>query len=251
MLMIRPEPRSIMCGSAAWDVKNAPERLTAITLYQSSSVIFSAVLSIVMPALLTRTSSRPCCSITSAIVRRQSSAEPRLPWCTLASRHVPAAPRRALSVPGIAAVAGGDDRLLPGEAAGDRGADPTCAAGDEDDPSGHPGTLDSRSETCPPRSAGPCAASLLLPLWSLGLSNWLLAPSDCSSGSGCKGQISLPGRPSDQADATGPGQTSVSGRPRLAVSRARAASRFPGRRRCRGSRAPASGHWVPSPRGSF
>ena len=58
--MIRPAPRSIMWGSTAWDMKNAPDRLTAITLYQSSSVIFSTVLSIVMPALLTSTSSRPC-----------------------------------------------------------------------------------------------------------------------------------------------------------------------------------------------
>ena len=77
--MIRPEPRSIMCGSTAWDMKNAPDRLTAITRYQSSSLIFSTVLSIVIPALLTSMSSRPCCSITSATVRRQSSAEPMLP----------------------------------------------------------------------------------------------------------------------------------------------------------------------------
>ena len=79
MLTIRPEPRSIMCGSTAWLMKNAPDRLTARTLYQSSSVIFSTVLSIVMPALLTRMSRRPCCSITSLTVRRQSSAEPTLP----------------------------------------------------------------------------------------------------------------------------------------------------------------------------
>ena len=77
--MIRPEPRSSMCGSTAWLMKNAPDRLTASTLYQSSSVIFSTVLSIVMPALLTRMSRRPCASITSWIVRRQSSAEPMLP----------------------------------------------------------------------------------------------------------------------------------------------------------------------------
>lgn len=47
---IRPEPRSIMRGSAALLMKNAPERLTAITLYQSSSVSFRTVLSIVIPA---------------------------------------------------------------------------------------------------------------------------------------------------------------------------------------------------------
>ena len=117
MLMIRPEPRSIMCGSAAWDMKNAPERLTAITWYQSSSVIFSTVLSIVMPALLTSTSSRPWCSITSATVRRQSSAEPTLPWWTLAS--TPSSSQlgeELVGVLAVAAVAGGDDRALVGEA---------------------------------------------------------------------------------------------------------------------------------------
>jgi hypothetical protein len=83
MFTIRPDPRSIMCGSTAWLMKNAPDRLTAMTLYQSSSVIFKAVLSIVIPALLTRMSSLPCCSITSPTVRRQSSAEPTLPWWML------------------------------------------------------------------------------------------------------------------------------------------------------------------------
>ena len=36
------------------------------------------------------------------------------------------------------AVAGGDDRALLGEAAGDRGAAPARAAGDEHDRTGHP-----------------------------------------------------------------------------------------------------------------
>ena len=80
MFTILPVPRSPMWRSAAWDMKNAPERFTASTLYQSSSVSLSAVLSIVMPALLMRMSSRPCCSMTSSITRRQSSAEPTLPW---------------------------------------------------------------------------------------------------------------------------------------------------------------------------
>ena len=86
MFTIRPDPRSIMCGRTACDMKNAPDRLTSITLCQSSSDIFSTVLSIVIPALLTRMSSRPCCSITSATVRRQSSAEPMLPWWALPFR---------------------------------------------------------------------------------------------------------------------------------------------------------------------
>jgi hypothetical protein len=37
-------------------------------------------LAVVIPALLTRMSRRPCCSITSPTVRRQSSAEAMLPW---------------------------------------------------------------------------------------------------------------------------------------------------------------------------
>jgi hypothetical protein len=64
---------------AACDKKKAPERFTARTLYQSSSVIAATVLSIVIPALFTRMSSLPCVSITSAMVRRQSPAEPTLP----------------------------------------------------------------------------------------------------------------------------------------------------------------------------
>ena len=78
--MMRPLPRSTMCASAAWDRKKVPERLTSSTLCQSSSVSLSTVLSMVMPALLTRMSSLPCCSMTSPITRRQSSAEPTLPW---------------------------------------------------------------------------------------------------------------------------------------------------------------------------
>jgi hypothetical protein len=92
MFTMRPLPRSTMCSTAACDMKNAPDRFTASTLYHSSSVIRSAVRSIVMPALLTRMSRRPCCSITSRTVRRQSSAEPTLPWWIVA-----AAPCRARS----------------------------------------------------------------------------------------------------------------------------------------------------------
>ena len=38
-------------------MKKAPDRFTAITLFQSSSVILATVLSIVIPALFTRMSS--------------------------------------------------------------------------------------------------------------------------------------------------------------------------------------------------
>ena len=81
--MIRPVPRSIMCSSAAWDRKNGPDRLTEITRSQSSSVILCTVLSMVIPALLTRMSRRPCCSMTSRTTRRQSSASPMFPWWTV------------------------------------------------------------------------------------------------------------------------------------------------------------------------
>ena len=46
-----------------------------------------------------------------------------------------------LSVLRVPAVAGGDDRALFGEAAGDRGADSARAAGDEDDAASHPRAL--------------------------------------------------------------------------------------------------------------
>ena len=75
-----------MCSRAAWAMKKAPDRLTAITRCQSSSPIFATVLSIVMPALLTRMSSRPCRSMTSPTTPRQSPAEPMLPSCTVNGR---------------------------------------------------------------------------------------------------------------------------------------------------------------------
>src|SRR6185503_4186330 len=80
-LMIRPLPRSTMWPSTACDKKNAPERLTFKTLCQSSSVSLRIVLSMVMPALLIKMSSRPCCSRTSFTTRRQSSGEATLPRC--------------------------------------------------------------------------------------------------------------------------------------------------------------------------
>ena len=72
-----------MCSTAAWAMKKAPDRLTAITFCQSSSVILATVRSIVIPALFTRISSRPCCSMTSRSTRRQSSGSPMLPSCTV------------------------------------------------------------------------------------------------------------------------------------------------------------------------
>lgn len=49
--------------------KNAPDRFTARTVYQSCASILIAVLSAVISALLTRMSRRPCVSITSRTVR--------------------------------------------------------------------------------------------------------------------------------------------------------------------------------------
>src|SRR6516164_9785506 len=82
-LMIRPVPRSIMWSSAAWAMKKAPDKLTAITFCQSSSDILATVRSIVIPALFTRMSRRPCWSMTSRTTRRQSSASPMLPSCNV------------------------------------------------------------------------------------------------------------------------------------------------------------------------
>jgi hypothetical protein len=78
-LTIRPVPRWAMCAKAAWDKKKEPERLTDKTVFQSSSLIAATGLSMVIPALLTRMSSRPWVSITSPMVRRQSAAEPTFP----------------------------------------------------------------------------------------------------------------------------------------------------------------------------
>ena len=80
MFTIRPEPRSSMCSRAGLDMKNAPDRFTWMTLFQSSSLILRTGRSAVMPALLTRMSRRPCCSMTSWTERRQSSGEETLPW---------------------------------------------------------------------------------------------------------------------------------------------------------------------------
>ena len=97
------------------------------------------VLSMVMPALFTRMSSRPCCSMTSATARRQSSPMPMLPWCRVTAdavvqrawRGSPSA--NALGLSSLLRVAGGDRGALAGQAARDRGADPAGAAGDERD----------------------------------------------------------------------------------------------------------------------
>src|SRR6266566_2311228 len=82
-LMILPVPRTSMCSSAAWATKKAPARLMETTRSQSSSPILATVLSMVIPALLTRMSRRPCCSMTSRTTRRQSSGSPMFPLWTV------------------------------------------------------------------------------------------------------------------------------------------------------------------------
>jgi hypothetical protein len=56
-----------------------------MTRSQSSGDILRTVLSMVMPALLTRMSSWPCWSSTSEMTRWQSAATPMLPWWMVAS----------------------------------------------------------------------------------------------------------------------------------------------------------------------
>src|SRR5450759_707555 len=63
---------------------NDPDRFTARTVFQSSMDIFMAILSMVIPALLTRMSILPCSSRTSWTTRWQSSGRETLPWWTLA-----------------------------------------------------------------------------------------------------------------------------------------------------------------------
>ena len=136
MLTIRPLPRSSMCSSAGLDMKKAPERLTRRTLCQSSSVILQTVLSAVMPALLTRMSSRPCCSMTSwidalAVVRgRRRCPGGCVAVAALAlellEELLGALLGRTSSRPRLGA--------LRRRAAADRGADAAVAAGDQGDP---------------------------------------------------------------------------------------------------------------------
>src|ERR1035437_3696412 len=82
--MMRPVPRSAMCSNAGCAMKNDPDRFTARTVFQSSMDIFMAILSMVIPALLTRMSILPCSSRTSWTTRWQSSGRETLPWWTLA-----------------------------------------------------------------------------------------------------------------------------------------------------------------------
>ena len=106
-----------------------------MTRPQSSSVILSTVRSAVMPALLTRMSSRPWRSMTSSTVRLQSSFEATLPWWTLAlDAGLEELVEELLGLLLVAAVAGRDVRALVGQALADRRADAARTSGDQGDP---------------------------------------------------------------------------------------------------------------------
>ena len=112
-------------------MKKAPERLTAQDLVPVLVGHLEDRLVAVMPALLTRMSSRPWWSMTSWTVRRQSSAEPTLPWWMETGDLVLGElGLEGLGALAVAAVAGGDRGALGGQAAADRGADAARAAGD-------------------------------------------------------------------------------------------------------------------------
>src|SRR4030095_7524208 len=114
-----------------------------ITRSQSSTLILRTVRSMVMPALLTRMSRRPCWSNTSSMTRSQSAAIPLLPWRMVAPSCSAAKDRGVCAHGGDAAAP-----LAPAcaEPAADRQSEPSGAAGDERDltvHAGHRGALPS------------------------------------------------------------------------------------------------------------
>jgi hypothetical protein len=60
MLMIDPPPPVRINGAAACMPRNAPVRLTASSAFHRSSEVSAMAVRLMMPALLTRMSSRPC-----------------------------------------------------------------------------------------------------------------------------------------------------------------------------------------------
>ncbi len=139
MLMIRPVPRSSMCGITAWLMKNAPDRLTAITLYQSSSVIFSHAL-VAGDAGVVDEHVEPAVAL-DHLVDGPAAVVGRADVALMDARRdvvLLELVQQLLGILLVAAVAGGEDRALLGEAAADRGADPARATGHEHHASLHP-----------------------------------------------------------------------------------------------------------------
>ncbi len=79
MLIIFPPPRLIMWRPASWAIRKTLERFTSITVAQSSAEYSVAAARRIVPALLTRISSWPKCSIVFSINRRGVSLSPRSP----------------------------------------------------------------------------------------------------------------------------------------------------------------------------
>ena len=132
--MIRPEPRSIMCGSAAWLMKKAPDRLTASTLYQSSSRHLQhglvdrdagVVDEDVEPAVLLDHLAHG----SAAVIGRADVALVNAGVQPVLAELV----ANACGVLLVSAVAGGDWRALLGQAAADRCPDAAGAARDQRD----------------------------------------------------------------------------------------------------------------------
>ena len=84
----------------------------------------------VMPALLTRMSSWPCCSSTSEMTRWQSAATPMLPWWMVDAL---VGGGELLGRVGAAGIPDGHPDAAVGELGADRQPDPAGAAGDERD----------------------------------------------------------------------------------------------------------------------
>ena len=68
-----PLPCAMNCCAANWAPKNALLRLTASTLSKSASLVSSSDVRVSIPALLTRTSSRPKFSTAVRMIRCRSS----------------------------------------------------------------------------------------------------------------------------------------------------------------------------------
>ena len=129
--MIRPVPRSIMCSSAARDMKKAPDRLTARTLYQSSSVILEIVLSDGDAGVVDEDVQAPV--MVDDLLHGAPAVLGRADVALVDGDRdlvLGELGLEGLGALAVAAVAGGDRGALRGQAVADRGADAARAAGD-------------------------------------------------------------------------------------------------------------------------
>jgi hypothetical protein len=134
-LTMRPLPRSTMWASAAWQRKKAPERFTASTLCQSSSVMAATVVhgdagvvdqDVEAPVTVYDLTDRAAAVAGGAdIAPVRRSRRPVRPGLR---QQVGDEPFGAVIV---TVVAHRDRRALIGQAVGDRGPDATGAAGDK------------------------------------------------------------------------------------------------------------------------